>query len=87
MAWCIINTLCDGTFFGKGKTNSLRIIYVAGGVSTKCSVLSRSKAKALSYGHIEEPLVIISITDIGSAPVIFAENEQIKAVLRAPLMM
>lgn len=36
----------------------------------------------MSYCHIEEPLVIISITDIGSAPVLFAENKQIKAVLR-----
>lgn len=48
----------------------------------KCNVLSRSKAKALSYGNIQAPLVIISITDVDSFPVIFAKNEQIKAVLR-----
>ena len=48
----------------------------------KCSVLSRSKAKALSYLCLEEPLVIISITDIDSNPVLFAQNEQIKSILR-----
>lgn len=48
----------------------------------KCDVLSRSKAKALSYSSIQEPIVIISITDIDSAPVYFAKNEKIKAILR-----
>ena len=48
----------------------------------KCIVLSRSKAKALSYSCLEEPLVIISITDIDSNPVLFAQNEHIKSILR-----
>lgn len=48
----------------------------------KCNVLSRSKAKALSYSSIQEPLVIISITDIDGSPVCFAKNEKIKAILR-----
>lgn len=48
----------------------------------KCSVLSRSRAKALSYSHLSEPLIIISITDPDSNPVIFAGNEQIKSILR-----
>ena len=47
----------------------------------KCNVLSRSKAKAWSYSCLEEPLVIISITDIDSAPVLFAQNGQIKSIL------
>ena len=51
----------------------------------KCSVLSRSIVKTLSYTHLQEPLVIISITDIDSSPVIFAENENIKAILRLSL--
>lgn len=48
----------------------------------KCTVLSRSEAIDLSQSNIKEPLVIISITDIGSAPALFSKNEQIKAVLR-----
>lgn len=48
----------------------------------KCNVLSRSKAKALSYSNIQESLVIISITDIDSSQVCFAKNEKIKAILR-----
>ena len=47
----------------------------------KCNVLSRSKAKAWSYSCLEEPLVIISITDIDSDPVLFAQNGQIKSIL------
>ena len=48
----------------------------------KCSVLSRSRATAFSYSHLEEPLVIISITDIDSEHFLFAKNEQIKSILR-----
>ena len=48
----------------------------------KCDVLSRSKAKSLSYSNIQEPLVIISITDIASSPVQFSKNENIKDILR-----
>ena len=47
----------------------------------KCVVLSRRDAVVLSCGHIPEPSVIISITGTGCAPVLFAENEQIKAIL------
>lgn len=59
----------------------IRIIEVAGGVFMY-HVLSRSKAKALSYSCLARALVIISITDIDSSSVIFAKNEQIKAILR-----
>lgn len=47
----------------------------------KLNILSRNKTEFLSYNHIDEPVVIISITDIDSQPAQFAENEQIKAVL------
>lgn len=45
------------------------------------TVLSKSKAKALSYQKLLNPTVIISITDIDSKKVVFAKNSQIKAVL------
>lgn len=48
----------------------------------KYQVLSRSKAKKLSYKRLSEPTVIISITDIESEPVSFARNPQIKSILR-----
>ena len=46
------------------------------------TVLSRSKAKALSYHRLSKPTVIISITDLDSDKVLFAKNEQIKGVIR-----
>lgn len=72
---------CDKISNFWGFSDLIRIIEVAGGVSMY-HVLSRSKAKALSYSCLEGALVIISITDIDSSSVIFAKNEQIKAILR-----
>ena len=67
-------------FFG-GKTAFNTNYIILGVFPVKCSVLSRSKAKALSYSCLEEPFVIISITDIDSNPVLFAQNEQIKTII------